>query len=411
MKPVDVAKTIVEEHKVLFSEGQYYKYEGGVYREQKEQEIDRLIMGVSGPDFSISLRNETKAYLEPMAFIDRDERKPSANLLNLANGIFDLSTMSLKPHTPEIVFTSQIATPYIPEASCPRWNCFLDEVLGDDPTKISVLKEFMGYCLISEPNFEKTLMLIGYGANGKSVVLNVLRGVLGKNNCVSLPLEEFKNGYYLAELSQKMVNISTESSSKSRDYETSLKRLVSGEERMVAKKFGHPFGLQSTCKYAFSFNEFPSVEDRTDGFYRRILPIPFPVQIPPERQNKWLSKELLDKERSGILNWMFEGLEQLLYSNEFSSSPSIEELISGIKSDNNNVITFVNEACCFEQDATITKNGLYTGYRSYCDQGGYKPFSKNKFSRMLKKSFPTITEGKSSVCWHWENIKMKEAQG
>lgn len=65
--------------------------------------------------------------------------------MSVENGLLDLETRELEPHSPEYCFTSRLQTPYDPDVSAERWASFLDESCTDlDARKI---EEFIGYAL------------------------------------------------------------------------------------------------------------------------------------------------------------------------------------------------------------------------------------------------------------------------
>ena len=77
------------------------------------------------------------------------------------------------------------------DATCPRWEQFLAEVLPD-PSERSCLQEFFGMCYIDRErlSIEKMALLIGEGSNGKSVIFDVMKNVIKSSNlCKTKPPE------------------------------------------------------------------------------------------------------------------------------------------------------------------------------------------------------------------------------
>jgi hypothetical protein len=81
---------------------------------------------------------------------------------------------------------------------CPRWLRFLEEVLEGDKDRISLLQEWFGYCLTHDTSLHAFMVLEGSGANGKSVVCEILTKMLGVDNVSNVPLEVFADRFQLA---------------------------------------------------------------------------------------------------------------------------------------------------------------------------------------------------------------------
>lgn len=401
------ANDITGKHRLIYLNDRFHKYEDGVYRQIADKELEYLIKEEVRDKFSTYLSKEVRAALAADAYIGTDSINILANSLNVKNGMLDLGSITLNPHHPNFYSTVQIDCAYDEAATCPMWCRFLDEVLGDDTTKISILQEFFGYCLSSSTEHESALMLLGDGANGKSVTMNVLGGMLGSSNTTSVPLEQFKNQHYVAQFHGSKVNICYESNTKTTVYESTFKQLVSGETISADHKYGHPFKFRNTCKLIFAFNNFPRIDDTTDAFYRRIIPIPFNLRIPEEKRDKGLSRDLL-LEKSGILNWSLSGYKRLRARGGFTRSPSVQALIEEYRKDNNNVMTFMDEMCVTSIEGSIPKGVLYEAYRTHCKESGTTPLTIIKFSKQLKKLSKAVREDRGTDGQHlWLGVRLK----
>ncbi len=400
------AKQIQDEETLIYLGGEFLAYRDGKYSPLSQSEIRSLIKKALGDKFSIHARNEVLASLEGDAFIRHDSLNIPEHLINLQNGLLNLSTFEILAHDKQYHFLTQTNCGYTAGATCPLWIKFLGEVLGDDPKKIDVLQEFFGYCLSPLTTMEKSLMLLGEGANGKSVALNVLRGIFGDENCCSVQMENFNNRNYLAEFFSKMVNISTETNTKAHVYEARFKELVSGEKITADRKYGHPFQFKNSCKLAFAFNELPRIDDKSNAFYRRILPLPFNVQFPEDRQDKELSQKLL-AEKSGILLWAIDGLKRLRQQKVFTHATSVKTLIETYKKENNNVLCFVEE-CCVLSSNKLSKSSLYKAYVAFCKDNGFQSQSMINFGKNLRRAFPQIEDYRASKGRLWSGISFQE---
>jgi len=404
----EVARKIRAQQTLIFLGGQFCVYKGGRYVPVSKDEIHHLIKVAVNGSFSSALRNEIRACLEADAFIRHDNLNIPSKLINLTNGLLDLESFELQPHDPKFHFMAQIESSYIAGSECPKWIGFLKEALGDDLKKIDLVQEFFGYCLNPVTNMEKSLMLLGEGANGKSVVLNVLRGLLGDANCSSIQMENFDNRNYRAEFFEKMVNISTETNTKAHVYEAIFKELVSGETITADRKYEQPFSFKNTCKLAFAFNEMPRVDDKSKAFYRRILMVPFNTYVPEEKQDRLLSTKLLE-EKAGILLWSMEGLKRLRTQGVFTQPESVKNALEAYKRENNNIINFVEECCLFSEADRTDKSVLYLAYSRFCKENGYQAQNKLNFGKNLLRTFHQVKDDRISSKRFWKGITFKSS--
>ena len=168
--------------------------------------------------------------------------------------------------------------------------------------------------------------------------------LLGKKNVSNIPWQEIGDKFKTAELLGKLANVFSDLPSKSID-DTGIFKVVTGEDYLMAeKKNKNPFKFKPFARLVFSCNELPrNYVDRTEGFYRRLIIVPFNRQIEKNKIDKAL-KYKFQREKEGIFNWALEGLKRL-YENNFEFSEN--ELTDGVKKEykreNNNVISFVEE--------------------------------------------------------------------
>jgi len=380
--PVKIARDIIDEQVMIYYGDSFFRYEVGRYTILNENQMKQLIHQHLKYDYRQAKFKEISDCMMAQCLVN--DLNPNHGV-NILNGILNLETMELKPHSKDQHFTTQLKAIYDPEAKSPKWDAFLNEMLMDDPAKILVLQEYSGYALDYGVNVEMIIFLLGRGANGKSVFCDAIKTVIGYGNYASISLDDLKNKNYVAELLGKLVNISTESQAKAEIYESNLKKLASGEEITVDRKFKNPFSFKSNCKHIYCLNNLPRVGDRTDAFFRRILPIPFNMQVERHKRILRLGQLIGEEEPSGILNWMLDGYKRLRSNSwQFTQSQQVNELLDEYRKDNNNVLNFVDECCHFgterSQDYHFMSNeDSYIRYQRWCKESGCNSFKKKNF--------------------------------
>lgn len=384
--PNKTARDIINRYNIFFYGDSFFIYSKGRYVIQTDNQMREIIHDALGDEYRQSKFKEVQDCMIAQSLADNIN---DVRGLNVLNGILDLDTMLLRPHTPSERFTTQIQTIFNPDEIAPRWMEFLKQVLGDEPSKIDILQEYAGYCLDQGMNLETILFLLGRGANGKSVFANTIHEVIGEVNCETMSLDDLRNKNYLADLLGKLVNIATESQGKAEVYESTLKRLASGEHIKVDRKFKNPFSFKSNCKHIYCLNNLPRIGDKTDAFFRRIIAVPFNIQVKRESQVLGLHKQLAHEERSGILNWMLEGYIRLKKNKwQFSKSEQVELLADEYRKDNNNVLSFVDERCYLDEPDSFTSNeALYEDYVTYCKKSGVQNVKKKSMLHEIVENF------------------------
>lgn len=251
-----------------------------------------------------------------------------------------------------------------------------------------VLSEYLGYLFVknSKLKLEKVLILYGSGANGKSVMFEIVNALLGGvRNVSNFSLQNLTNesGYYRAMLGGKLVNYTSEFNGK---MDVSIfKQLVSGEAVDARLPYGEPFSVKNYGKLIFNCNELPQSNDKSLSFYRRFLIIPFKVTIPLEKQDKQLAAKIIKNELPGVLNWVMEGLKRLLNQKGFTESEIINETLNKYRYKQDTVRLFI-EKNGYErsQIESIPMNDLYIDYQTFCSEGNHLLESKRSFTNQLR---------------------------
>lgn len=233
--------------------------------------------------------------------------------------------------TKEKIAVERMEYDYDPEATCPKWEAFLAEVLPN-PDERKALQEFFGmvYMDRSKISVEKFALLIGKGANGKSVIFEVIKRAIGSDNVTTLDSAQLIDEKMIPYVSGKRLNFSPDVRS-SASFDSALKALASGQDVTGRRIYGDAEKIKCP-PLCFALNELPRFKDVSDAFFRRILLFKFDVVIPPERQDKRLVEKICSTDLPGIFNWLMEGRRRLeKRKGDFTQSTRMELEISIMK--------------------------------------------------------------------------------
>ena len=320
------------------------------------------------------------------------EIKPNnqTTLINLNNGTFEITPKKqfLRAFKKSDFLTYQLPFTYDAKETAPQFKKFLDEVLPE-PELQNILAEYLACIFVNNKNIkiEKVLLLYGTGANGKSVVFDVIMALLGSQNVANHSLQSLtsENSKSRINLLDKLLNYSSEINGKLNS--NSFKLMASGEPIEIPVLYKQSIIATDYARLMFNCNELPKEVENTNAFFRRFIILPFRVTISPCKQDKELSKRIIENELSGVFNWVLNGLTRLLQNKDFSSSKIVEDEVLQYQKESDSVLMFLEDEN-YQKSTTNDRplKDVYSEYKSYCIDNGYYSASMRTFSSRLRKN-------------------------
>jgi putative DNA primase/helicase len=136
-------------------------------------EVERIIKEIGAP-FAIRsyIKGEIQKVISDNTIAYRMQFDADPHIINLKNCLLDIMTLKQREQTSEYLTMSKLPITYDTTAECPRIEKFLGEVI-QDPRKLKEVLKFWAYVLLKDCRYEKALMLLGGGSNGKSVLIKL----------------------------------------------------------------------------------------------------------------------------------------------------------------------------------------------------------------------------------------------
>ena len=338
--------------------------------------------------------------LAPMVAVDDDQEPPlwmgeggPFQFLALQNGLLDIAQpegLTMRPNSPLWFSTVVFPYDYEDDAACPRWLKFLDEVMEGDQERIALLQEWTGYLLTPDTSQHKFLVAEGEGANGKSVLLDVVTALLGEENVAQVPLEMFGQRFQLTPTIDKLANICAEVGEINAVAEGTLKQFTAGD-RMYFDRKGIPGVMRyPTARLILATNNRPRFRDRSMGIWRRILLVPFRYTVPVDQQDKDLTRKLKE-ELPGIFRWALDGLRRLRVSGHFTVPAACTEVLEEYRLESNPARVFITEHLVESEGMSIPCESLYADYAAWAKGNGFEVLNAAQFGKELRKYLPQTT--------------------
>jgi len=377
--------------------GELFAYHEGVWEPDGEQVLREHAGRFYGPDYSRNLFRELSEQLLVTEAVERDDLGTPAGTIAVENGLLDVADRDLRDLRPDDYALTQLPVRFDPDADCPRFRSFLDDVVPENDR--AALQEYIGYCLLAgEFPIHRALMIVGEGATGKSTFLRVVRALLGTENLSHQSLQDLSEQRFApAELYGKIANVHADLTPAGLGAGSRFKPITGGDSITAERKHQDPFTFHPTAKHVYAANRVPNVSVDDDAFYRRWLIIPFPNWIPPADRDQDLSDRLTtDDELAGVLNWALEGLDRLVEHGRFTGEGTVGDKRDLWQSYSDSVERFINEYVEFDPDAVTQKATAYTAYTAFCDDAGLPPEDQQKLTRELKKH-PKVEDGRRKM--------------
>jgi putative DNA primase/helicase len=305
-------------------------------------------------------------------------------LLNTPEGIIDLRTGSKRAHSAIDYITK--CTAVGPSGDCPRWRMFLSTATNGNAALQSFLQRMLGYSLTGSTRDHALFFLYGLGANGKSVLINTVIGILNEYHRTA-PIEMLLASKYdrhpteLAGLVGRRLVTATETEQGKRWAEAKIKALTGGDRisaRFMARDF---FEFQPRFKLIVAGNHKPSLNTVDEAIRRRFYLVPFTVTVPKEDRDPDLT-EKLKAEWPGILQWMIDGCAE--WQDKGLAAPEcVTKATSEYLASQDVVKNWLEECTEKNPQAETASSALYRSWKAWCEANGEQAGSNKALSQRI----------------------------
>ncbi len=392
----------------------------GLWTEQPKELIRETILqtlkqtGMGwGQDFDSGIYKLLQAMLVARKWQEK------AGVVPLRNGVLDLASGELRPHSPEYRLCWQLPYGFDPQATCDPIQEWLAFTQGGDAQRVQLLRAYLKAVVTGRTDLQRFIEVIGGGGTGKSTFANLAIALVGLENCHTTDLETLqKDKFETANIYGKRLV-----------YVTDAERYGGGVSKFKSLTGGDPLRYEQknrqakrsfdpTAMVIYVANEGLSSSDYTSGLERRRLTVPFTRAVEPSQRRDLLSitsagiRGEFAPYLPGLLNWVLalpDSEVRELVVNTAVSVPTLNEFREQSLIASNPLAEWLDSRCVFvpgirsrvgnatKQRVTKTISDgstahdeyanadvwLYPNYRDYCDRSNIKPISIRRFADLM----------------------------
>jgi putative DNA primase/helicase len=306
-------------------------------------------------------------------------------------------TLNLHPESPgqhrnrrEDRVTKRTNAAYRDGAGAPTWTAFLHRIFEGDEEMISFMRRAVGYSLCGVAEEQLFFILHGSGANGKGTFIEAVSHMLGDYATEAAAdtfvhrKEESGIPNHLAMLAAVRFVSASETRQGAPLDEALIKRATGGDRiqaRFLNREF---FEFRPQFTVWMSTNHKPVIKGTEHGIWRRVMFIPFSVQIPREEWDRHIAAKL-QAEADGILAWAVQGYVEWRDAG-LRPPQRVLAAIADYRAEMDVLAEFLDDRCIVGDTAGGESNtALYTAFREWCERHNENARNHRWFSQALQQ--------------------------
>lgn len=321
-----LAQRLIKEYNLIALGDTIHMYTNGHYRPFTPHELQTFILEKGDINATCSQRKETIEFITALSQKDYTEINKDYAIISVKNGMLDLNSGTLTPHSPDNYNTIYLDWEYKEDIEYSEIiDEFMKQISGGDVKKMQFLYEVAGYCLLKKSIFEKFFIFKGSGGTGKSTFCNLIVRMVGKRYVSTVKLNQFDQDYYLATMIDKLVNIDYDASDKKTLEDSGrFKSITCSEPVSVRQIYAAVVEMVSCATVIINANHMPKIADKSEGLYRRMILVEIDKKI-LNPDPKFLEK-ITDNDMEYFFYKAVQGIHLALRRGSFTINNSEENL-------------------------------------------------------------------------------------
>lgn len=379
-------------------DGGFWSYDHGVWSSEPTAVEKRVVRLLRGRFRGAHATNAAAYVRHQIGTIDCD---PTPDLMNFANGMLDWRTGDLLPHAPHYGSTVQFPVAWDPDAECPYFDRFLNQMLT--PDFVTLVWEVIGYMMLSGNPLQKAILFHGTGSNGKGTVMRIIEALLGANNVSAVSLDSLNtNRFASSSLFGRIANLAGDIDATFQESTARFKQLTGGDLLDAEEKHKQSFRFTSWAVPIFSANKIPGSADVSHGYLRRWVTIKFARTITEAEVDLGL-EDRLQSELPGIAAKGVRVLRGLMERGKFFADGDVKQDQAEFAEAIDQVRQWIVERTIPHKGHRETAKAMYDDYKSWAAEMGNGRLRAGEFySRLENAGHPRVKSGTNWI----ENLRI-----
>lgn len=349
----------------------------------------------------LAIRSRLGGSVNAPAWLDGTEHPDAEHIVSLRNGLLDLETRTMAPHTPTYFNSWALSFDYDPAAECNVWESFLNEVFAHDPAGAQLLQEYAGYLISGRMDHHKAMLLIGPARAGKGVISRTLKQLVGVDNTVSPSLHSMGSEFGMADLIGKPLAIVEDArADDDRRNNATVERLLNviGEDAVSINRKNIDFwnGTLPT-RFLLVSNEMPRFLDSSGAINTRFMSVKLRRSF-ADNPDTTLGQKI-NQELAGVFNWALAGLDRLEQQGHFTRPATMDEIQDLMGDMSSPSSKFLDETYIVTGDDAdhIHVSEVHGKYKVWCEDQEMKPSNRDTFVQRLVAAEPQLSAKNTSI--------------
>ena len=375
-----LAQRLIKDYNLIALGDIIHIYEHGQYRPFTPHELQSFVLEKGTIDATASQRKETIEFITALAQKDYSEINKDYAIIAVKNGMLDLNSCVVTPHSPDNYNTIYLDWEYREDVEYSALiDDFMKQISDGNPKKMQFFYEVAGYCLLKKSIFEKFFIFKGTGGTGKSTFCNLIMRMVGKRYVSTVKLNQFDQDYYLATMIDKLVNIDFDASDKKTLEDSGrFKSITCSEPVSVRQIYAAVVEMVSCATVIINANHMPKIADKSDGLYRRMILVEIDKKI-KNPDPKFLEK-VTDSDMEYFFYKAVQGIHLALQRGQFTITESEASLKLKFQIGQSNLKKWL-QAYQYEIKDIVNKNTteLFQDYKTFCLENNCNSSTKQNF--------------------------------
>jgi DNA polymerase-1 len=381
-------------------EGPFRRYDNGVYREFRKDQLNEELALLCGNAFSTGQTDKTWPMLRGL--VRRANFFPSEFMaepwLNTPSGLVHLRTGEFRDHDPSLYSTVQIGTNYVADAPCPTFDAWIADMAGD---QADTLMEYFAQLLDPTCAPAKHIILEGPPGSGKSTMIRIIQSVISGHFSglspfsSSLTMHQLnEGGFHTRQLVGRLFNSAGELKAEEINDITEFKMLTGDDAVTANVKNGDHITFRPRALFCFAMNEFPKIRD-AEPYFRRVAPFRFENQKGKDAPDQSIENRIRNHELPGVLNRLVEARRRTY---ERTHLPGVRrDVVIRFQGETNPVLAWFHSAENPFPVGWHPIKDVYNTYRACMVEQGAEYDSPIIFSKRLEGGVPGVVKERKRI--------------